>query len=72
MEFGFYEIFGLIIFLFGMSLIIFNNFWQEHTYGYRSMAKVQDSGPITRKVKTIIFGIVMIVLGIISFFQIGF
>lgn len=72
MEFGFYQIFGIIVFIFGLFVLIFNNFWQNHLYGYRTMNKIQDTGAITKKIKTIIFGIVMMVLGIISFFKIGF
>ena len=72
MEFGFYQIFGILVFIFGLLVLFFNNFWQNHLYGYRSMAKIQDKGPITKKINAIIFGIVMMVSGIISFFKIGF
>ena len=60
-----YQIFGILVVLFGISVIKYNNFWQNHLHGYRSMKKIQDKGPLTKKIQTIIFGIVMITLGII-------
>ena len=61
-----YQIFGVLVVLFGLSVIVFNNFWQNHLYNVNTMNKLRDQGPLSKKVITIIFGIVMIVLGIIS------
>jgi len=66
---GFYQIFGILVIIFGICLIKFNDFWKNHSYGWRNMKKLQDTGILSKKVKTIISGIVMILLGAISFFK---
>lgn len=66
---GFYQVIGIIVFLFGLIVIIFNNFWQNHLYNVNTMNKLRDQGPLSKKVITIIFGIVMMILGTISFFH---
>jgi len=62
-----FRIFSVLVFLFGLSLIFFNNFWQKHFWwGFTRVSNLQESG--SPKVARIVGGgIIFMILGVLGF-----